>query len=373
MFPSLQPRTGPTSVPTLQLTMIPASIPSSVPSCFPSHFPSSQQTNEPTVSSKHDSDLKAVFVQSSYATAASINNNAQQWSNMSPSLTSTLFANAKPNEGIHISIASAMTMTVAKAIIGNTSILTGNQSYALSPPIYVGNSTSSISIAMDGLGSGGSVLMSILSFGRVLFAADTSNKTLANSSYLPAPKLVSDVLSIQISVSDGASYETRIMPSFVANIAVNDIGDVFVAPVLHHNCSVDIRMTRVLLCPELLVLINVKCSGLAAATVRRKCPVPERVCNVSNLNDMCVASDNCHAVQSSGSSVKCEGGLDKSVAGGNTSSALSEVLTSSGGAVNVAVMTKFVAGDFGGTKVAGSMSLSGNVAQQSALLVVAFG
>jgi hypothetical protein len=272
--------------------LIPASIPSSVPSCFPSHLPSSQPTNEPTVSNKHDSDLKAVFVQSSYATAASINNFAQQWSNLSLALTSTLLANAKPNEGIHISIAPAVTMTVAKAIIGNTSILTGNQSYALSPPIYVGNSTSSISIAMDGLGSGGSVLMSILSFGRVLFAADTSNKTLANSSYLPAPKLVSDILSIQLSDSDGASYAARVVPSFVANIAVNDIDDVFVALVLHHNCSVGIRMTKVLLCPESLVLINVTCSGLAAATVRRKCPVPERVCNILNLNDMSVASDS---------------------------------------------------------------------------------
>jgi hypothetical protein len=46
---------------------------------------------------------------------------------------------------------------------------------------------------------------------------------------------------------------------------------------------------------------------------------------------------------------------------------------SSGGAVNLGVMTKFVAGDFGGTMVAGSAGLSGNVAQQSVVVVVAFG
>jgi hypothetical protein len=64
--------------------------------------------------------------------------------------------------------------------------------------------------------------------------------------------------------------------------------------------------------------------------------------------------------------------LDESSSGKNASSELSSLL-GSGGAINVAVMTQFIAGDFGGTVVGSSRNLNANVAAKSQIIFVAFG
>lgn len=323
---------------------------------------------------------------------------ASRLSNISDFLINAILANDLSEGMVQILVAPSVSMTVAKTVLSNrTAVHEGNQSqaYTLAPPISVPNSNSTISIATGGL-EGGSVMTSILSFGSLLFDSffnsdanrnkTHTNRTAPEMGSLPSPKLVSDVLSIKVSVSDGSGSEspsaTPVLPSFVASVSVTDSDMIatFVAPVLRHNCTMGVRQTRTLLCPESLVLLNLTCSGLAAATVRHRCPVPQRVCNVLDLKDMKVASDSyCRAVPSAGggssSSVTCECGLDKSESGRNASSALSSMLSGSGGAVNLAVMTKFVAGDLGGTMV---MSTTGkisaaSVAEQSVVVVVAFG
>ncbi len=209
--------------------------------------------------------------------------------------------------------------------------------------------------------------VAVVSYDSSLFNAVASNGTSTSTG-----KLVSDVLSIQVSyASDDSSVKA--LPSFVASMSVEDEMS-SLSPTLHHNCTEGVSEMKSLLCPESLVMINLTCSGLSSAVVRWKCPVSMRMCNVLSLKDLSVASDSyCRAVQSSGSSVTCECGLDDSAEGKNASAALSSILMGSGGAVNLAVMTKFVAGDFGGTVVTGSAGLSGNIAQQSVIVMVTFG
>lgn len=256
-------------------------------------------------------------------------------------------------------ISPLISVAVMKATAGSVSSVYNS---SFSPPIVLKDAT--ISIAMGAVGNGSSLSIAVMTLDSSLFHNSL------NGSADGAPVLASDVLRIQVSSNDGTSSSSA--PSFVATLNVED-EDGFVVPILQHNCTVGERSVRSLLCPESLVLMNITCSGLAAASVHRRCPVPKRVCNILNLNDLSVVSNNyCRAVSSSGGAITCECGLDKSAAGRNSSTELSGLL-GDGGAVNLAVMTNYVAGDFGGTLVAGSASISANIAEQSVIVMVTFG
>lgn len=162
--------------------------------------------------------------------------------------------------------------------------------------IAVANGTNSISVSSSFSSSNGSnsapLLISVTSISGALFSDSTSissNATSVDSAYLPDAKVISDVISIQ--VTNSLNPNNVILPSFMASVAVSNFGD-FVPPVLRHNCTIGVMEHQYLLCPESFVLINLTCSGLAAAIVHRRCPVPQRVCNLLSLTDLTVANDN---------------------------------------------------------------------------------
>jgi len=71
------------------------------------------------------------------------------------------------------------------------------------------------------------------------------------------------------------------------------------------------------------------------------------------------------------SSVTCECGLDDTAQSKNSTDKLTSLL-GSGSAINVAVMTQFVAGDIGGTVVSGN-AFSSDIAAKSRIIFVSFG
>lgn len=118
--------------------------------------------------------------------------------------------------------------------------------------------------------------------------------------------------------------------------------------------------------------MNLTCTGLAAAEVRRKCPVPRRVCNVLNLQtESVVSEDYCVAVQSSATSITCQCGFATGLA--NTSASYATGITGAGGSVSVAVMTEYVASDFVGTISISTGVTAGAVAGDSMAVFVVFG
>jgi hypothetical protein len=80
----------------------------------------------------------------------------------------------------------------------------------------------------------------------------------------------------------------------------------------------------------------------------------------------------CRAKQVAGSSsVTCECGLDDTAQSKNSTDKLTSLL-GSGSAINVAVMTQFVAGDIGGTVVSGN-AFSSDIVAKSRIIFVSFG
>ena len=165
------------------------------------------------------------------------------------------------------------------------------------------------------------------------------------------------------------------LPAFVANFSVADDNNngSFAAAVFTHNCTVGVEETVLFACSDAEVLLNLTCSGEAAAIVKRQCPVSKRVCNVVDMRDLSVANtDYCEASQSTGNTVVCKCGLSTNK---NSSSAGTDVAGDTGvkDQVSVAVMTEYITGDFSSTlSISGSVS-SNTAAGNSTLVYVTFG
>lgn len=243
------------------------------------------------------------------------------------------------------------------------------------PSVTIPNSQTSVNIAApvgsSSSSSSSTVVVSVVEYDRDLLLAKARNDSAKNSSSSSsAGKLVSDVVSVKLSTTNSSSgTQVVTLPSFVANMSVDAASkDEDEVPILAHNCSIGVRETILVTCTESNVVMNLTCSGRSEVHVRRQCPVPRRVCNLLNLRDLSVASsDYCRAEQTSAGFVTCICGFS------NSSSTTAASIIGSGGAVNVAVMTEFVAGDFGTTVAIGSSIGSSDFAQRSSSVFLVFG
>jgi hypothetical protein len=308
--------------------------------------------------------------QSALASASAL---AGQTSSLLDSLAASILSNSV-SPGMQVLQISTETVKLSVALVPLSPSNDSSVSYL--PPVSIPDSKSTINIAQDSSASG-SALISVASFDASLVQAALASKQAASANTsssakggLPEPELISDVISVKVSYTgDSGSAE---LPVFAANMEVDDNTN-YVSAIFTHNCTIGVQESISFLCTESSVRMNLTCSGKAKAVVRRSCPVPHRVCNVLSMTDFSVASDSyCRAIQSVGSMVTCECGLDSTEHGKNSTNELTSLL-GTGSAINVAVMTEFVTGDFGGTVIAGSTSLTGNIAEQSKIVFLSFG
>ena len=196
--------------------------------------------------------------------------------------------------------------------------------------------------------------------------SQSSNNDNVIENALTAQKLVSDVVTIQM-VYDPSMNHSIPSSQFAANLTVQDStmssdDKLYVT----HNCSVGLREEVSMQCTSSRVRINVTCTGVAKAFVRRQCPYMHHSCLVLNLaNSSVLSSDYCQA-SVVGMIVQCRCGFQSSV-----SLPIASIVTSSG-RVSVAAFSSFAAGELSSSVSVMSASVAGNVAQQSIVLFVTF-
>jgi hypothetical protein len=235
---------------------------------------------------------------------------------------------------------------------------------------------SSTTVAIQQAGSGGGALISVVEMDSSLWGQikPVGGKTNSSGSSGPsggsiadtvAPVLSSDIISIRLVFDSNVS--TPIIPSFVANMSVSlPDSATFNPPAFTHNCTIGVEEKVHFLCPGSWITFNLTCSGKAAARVRRTCPVPRQVCNVLNLVDLSVASnDFCTTIQGTGSSVMCKCGFGGSKNGSS--------ILAANGAVNVGVLTVYVPNKQTGEVSIAASAFSGNIAEESRSIFIAFG
>lgn len=244
---------------------------------------------------------------------------------------------------------------------------TGNATViAFLPTISIPNSQNTINIASPST-NGGSSIVTVIQYDLSSLANSSNSQTAAL-----VQKLLSDVISVKVVLASNAS--APVLPNFVANLSISDDGSTdysgLSTPVFAHNCTIGVKETVLFNCIDSNVLMNLTCSGKAIAVVRRKCPIPRRVCNVLSLRESAVSDgDYCEASQVSGSSVVCRCGFGSK---SNASSSSGSVI-GPGGSVSVAVMTEYVAGDFSGTVSIAVGVSSADVARESSTIFMVFG
>lgn len=246
---------------------------------------------------------------------------------------------------------------------GNTGTLT------FLPPISIPGSPNTISVVDNRTSSSGSALVSVAEYDLQMYLRNISSASGTNAAALE--KILSNIVSISVAYTSNTSKP--VLPIFVANVSLipgRDIVSTNQAPaVFEYNCSFGVEETVSFMCVDSNVRMNLTCSGRAEAVVKRKCPVPRRVCNVLNLQTASVVSDDyCVAVISSATSVTCRCGFDALQQGKNSSVSLGSI-AGPGGAVAVAVMTEFVASDFVNT-VSFSGGISGGAVSGDSLVVL---
>lgn len=233
------------------------------------------------------------------------------------------------------------------------------------PTIAIPNSLSSISLGIPALSSNAStrLVVSVVEIDKSLVSGSFNTAQNSSSAVSLPVSLRSDVLSVKVGVlSPTGSSLTPRLPSFVANMSLSgDTQQVAEAAVFMHNCTVGHVESVSYLCADSLVLFNLSCMGLSAVSMRRQCPVRQQVCSVLNLQTMSVLStDYCSAYESSSGYVICRCGLNN-----NTNGATA--ILAAAGSLNMAVMTQYIAGDFGTFGGSGSLSASGFAVQSSAI------
>ena len=242
----------------------------------------------------------------------------------------------------------------------------GNNSVIV--PMTIPGSQTTVYLSLDG--SGNVAILTVAQLDRS-YVRNMMNGSVTSPINSVIDKIISDIISVKVTIQNGSSGGQVTVPSFVTNISMDTSDIPRSVAVFHYNCTIGTVEKVSFVCPESRVVMNLTCSGFASANVRRKCPVPKQVCNLLNMNDLSVASDEyCQAEQTSSGYLTCKCGFGNN---GVNGSAVNAAIIASGGVVNVAVMTEFVAGDFGTTvSIAGSMSSSA-FAQQSSAVFIVFG
>lgn len=236
------------------------------------------------------------------------------------------------------------------------------------PTISIPNSQNTLSV-VNNAGAGSGALISVVEYD--LSALFGSNSTASDTANSLVQSILSNIISIKVVYTTNTSQ--AVLPTFSANFSLisgSNTSSSIITGMLEHNCTVGEKETVSFYCADSNVRMNLTCSGLAAAVVRRKCPVPRRVCNVLNLQQGEVNSEEyCVAVQSSASSVTCKCGYGSA---GNSSSSSAGIIGPTGD-VSVAVMTEYVASDFVNTvSITGKIS-GGSVSGGSLAVFLVFG
>eukprot|EP01033_Poteriospumella_lacustris_P013443 gene13443-biopygen6100 len=197
--------------------------------------------------------------------------------------------------------------------------------------------------------------------------AATNRSTNSSSAALPSSTLVSSVVTVDVTkLSGNGSTSSTTVPYFETTVAVtrtNSSGSSTTSTVLVHNCTVGVVETVSLYCASSGVRMNLTCSGLAAATVRRQCPVSSLVCSVVDLSTYSVVSSSYCRTVDLGSSVVCQCG-----GSGVNGSAIA-----SAGRVSVGVFQVYGAGSFTTSVALASALSASDLASRSALMFASFG
>jgi hypothetical protein len=183
------------------------------------------------------------------------------------------------------------------------------------------------------------------------------------------PKLNSNLVTVEVTYTkSNGSTSTATLPSFEATVDLIDkTYSTVETTTLEHNCTIGEVSTGSLFCRQSHVWLNVTCTGKAASTIRRSCPVSRTVCTVVNVQSGSVASeDYCQAVVYGSGSVLCRCGY------GTTTNSTAALLALNG-KVTVAAFSSFVAGDLDASVGVIATPLSGDVAAKSMLVFVTFG
>lgn len=191
---------------------------------------------------------------------------------------------------------------------------------------------------------------------------------------LESPKLVSDVVTLHIlHASQNGSTVSNSLPVFQLNlsIVIPSGDDGFPNPSnsiasLQHNCSKGLVETVSFRCAQSRVMLNVTCSGVSDAYIRRQCPVPKTACSVLDLQENRVVSNDFCQTKVTGSSVQCNCGFGNLP--GNSSSAILALK----GKITVAAFSSFAAGDLDSSVSVVTVGLSGNLADKSVAILVSF-
>jgi hypothetical protein len=194
---------------------------------------------------------------------------------------------------------------------------------------------------------------------------------------LERPKLVSDVITLQISLAtQNGSTVKSVLPEFQLNLSLvlPSTGDLDglkpsgepVLSWLEHNCTRGKAETVSIRCSQSRVQLNVTCSGTADSIIRRQCPVSRTVCSVLDLEANRVVSNDYCVATVVGSSVQCKCGIDQT----NTNTTNSILALK--GRITVAAFSSFVAGDLDSSVAVSAVGLSGDIATQSAAVLATF-
>eukprot|EP01033_Poteriospumella_lacustris_P014242 gene14242-biopygen6464 len=274
---------------------------------------------------------------------------------------------------------SVGTLNASSAAAGSTLVSTVSLAGTATTVQLASSPSLSGALGVAGGGSSSSsVIVSVVSWSPSLVAQLAGGTTVTtpptNATQPPTVPSVlsSSVVRVQVSRANGSSVAAALQ--FVANVTVTDA---LVArnasanlEVFAHECAAG-RAERVThRCRASSVVMNLTCSGEAAASVRRTCPVPQRACSVLRVSDLSVASaDYCRATVS-GATVACRCGYEAQ--NRSSAAAVASLLAATGGAINVAVVTQFVSGGFDGS-IADPRQAGQQLVQQSTAVLGAFG
>eukprot|EP01033_Poteriospumella_lacustris_P012190 gene12189-biopygen5513 len=260
-------------------------------------------------------------------------------------------------------------VTVAVAVVRPTNATRNGTtpSYAIALP----DSGTTVSIALPSTPGGGAVavVVTTVDVPGTRFDSPRTNQSTNSSATvtLPPPQLVSSVVTVQVSqVNTNGTLSSTTVPYFETSVSVtraNSTTGPAKATVLVHNCTVGAVETVSLYCADTAVRLNLTCSGRAAATVRRQCPVSQAVCSVVDLADNRIVSNSFCRTVDLGSSVVCQCG-----GSGVNGSAIT-----SAGRVSVGVFQVYGAGSLTSSVALASALSASDVAARSVMMFASFG
>eukprot|EP01033_Poteriospumella_lacustris_P016415 gene16415-biopygen7379 len=285
----------------------------------------------------------------------------------------SLMANGTASSGTVTSVtADGLKLALAVVRPGNGTHNGTTASYVVALP----DSSTTVALALPSSLSGGAVAVVVTtvevdasrfsSFGSS-GGNGSSNISLA---VLPSPQLVSSVVTVDVKkLYNNRSLTATTVPYFETSVSVvrsNSSSSGSSKPtVLAHNCTVGVVETVSVYCVDTAVRLNLTCSGRAAATVRRQCPVSQAVCTVVDLTDNRIVSSTFCRTVDLGSSVVCQcGGSGSGVNGSAIASA---------GRVSVGVFQVYGAGSLTSSVALASALSASDVASRSAMIFASFG